>query len=311
MLFFPYRADINLARWPIITGMICVLCIGVFYKQLESERNSAVQTHSFCKDKHERIFWVSLKKITGNTKVESCVLLFQAIYNSSDSDVYLQNLVAKTSRIAGFTQEYSARYVRAVLHDKFEKFKMEVPQDITRMMVYYPDSYQLSSMVTAAFAHGSWGHLFGNLFFFFAFAALVEVVLGRIRYIVVILVLATGTHLFYSLAMMGSSEMVPTLGLSGVVMGMMGLFTYLMPTGKIRCILWFVFYLKRLLIPAWVLAAWYMGWDIYNLMTDDGKAGVNFVAHVSGAAIGVLLGMSLFRAEKKRMIAEVEKNSLR
>jgi len=311
MLFFPYRADIDMARWPIITCLICLLCIGVFYKQLDSEQNFAIQTQLFCEDKHERIFWVSLKKITGNTKVETCVSLFQAIHHSSDSDVYLQNLVAKTGKIVGFTQEYSARYMWSILHDKFENFKREMPKDITRMMVYYPDSYQLSSMVTAAFAHGSWGHLLGNLFFFFAFAALVEVVLGRIRYIIAMLVLAIGTNLFYSLAVMGSSEMIPTLGLSGVVMGMMGLFTYLMPTGRIRCILWFVFYLKRFLVPAWILAAWYIGWDIYNLMTDDGSAGVNFVAHVSGAAIGVLLGVSLFRAEKKRMMTELEKNSLR
>lgn len=311
MLFFPYRADINLARWPIITCLICLLCIGVFYKQLDSEQNFAVQAHLFCKDKHERIFWVSLKKITGNAKVETCVSLFQEIYNSSDSDVYMRDLVAKTGRMAGLTQEYSARYMLTVLHDKFEKFKMAMPQDVTRMMVYYPDSYQLSSMVTAAFAHGSWGHLLGNLFFFFAFAALVEVVLGSIRYIIAILVLAIGTHLFYSLAMVGSSEMIPTLGLSGVVMGMMGLFTYFIPAGKIRCILWIVFYLKRLFVPAWVLAAWYIGWDIYNLITDDGNAGVNFVAHVSGAAIGVLLGVSLFRAEKKRMITELKANSLR
>ena len=306
MIFFPYRADIALVRWPIVTGLICLLCVGIFYKQLDSQQGYATQAHLFCKQKHERMFWVSLKKIAGNTEVRTCATLFQSIHNSSNTDAYMLELATKTGRIGGFTKDYSVSYVSGMLSDKFKEFEREMPQDITRLLAYYPDSYKLSTMITAVFAHGSWGHLFGNLFFFFAFAATVEVILGSMRYILGILALAIGTHLSYSLAMMGSAEVVPTLGLSGVVMGMMGLFAYLMPTGKIRCFLWVLFYLKRLLIPAWILAAWYIGWDVYNLINDDGQAGVNFVAHVSGAVIGVLLGLVLFREDKKRVTAELQ-----
>jgi membrane associated rhomboid family serine protease len=150
-------------------------------------------------------------------------------------------------------------------------------------------------MVTAVFAHGGWGHLIGNLFFFFAFAATVEGIIGPILFPVVIIGLSFGTQIAFSLWAAGTGNMVPTLGLSGVVMGMIGLFTYFLPTAGIRCFVWAFVWAKTFAIPAWIITTWYVGWDIYNLSQDDGSAGVNFMAHVSGAVLGLLSGMLFFR----------------
>ena len=50
------------------------------------------------------------------------------------------------------------------------------------------------------------------------------------------------------------------------------------------------------------LLAWYIGWDLYSELRGAGDPHVNVVAHLSGAAIGFLLGMTLFR--KKRHWAQ-------
>ena len=55
---------------------------------------------------------------------------------------------------------------------------------------YQPHSWDVWHMITAAFAPVSWGHVTGNLSFFLAFAATVEVILGPTLFGAVILALA-------------------------------------------------------------------------------------------------------------------------
>jgi membrane associated rhomboid family serine protease len=99
---------------------------------------------------------------------------------------------------------------------------------------------------------------------------------------------------------------MPTIGLSGVVMGVIGLFAYLAPTARIRCVLWLLVFWRVLRVPAWILALWYVGWDVYSLMHNDGSSHVNFVAHVSGAALGYLSGLVLFRKRKEWVDAHLQ-----
>jgi membrane associated rhomboid family serine protease len=114
----------------------------------------------------------------------------------------------------------------------------------------------------------------------------------------VLVILALGTHTVYSLAMMHNALALPTVGLSGVVMGVIALFVYFIPHARISCILWLIVFWYRFALPAWLLATWYVGWDLYAIFTTDGKGGVNLVAHLSGAALGLLLGATFFRQKR-------------
>ena len=158
-----------------------------------------------------------------------------------------------------------------------------------------PRSFSLTHMITAVFSHGNVTHLLGNLFFFFAFAASVEIIVGMFAFMVIIFSLAVGTNLAYSAVMFTYNAALPTLGLSGVVMGMIGLFVFLLPTANIRCFFWFLVIIRILRIPAWFLATWYIGWDVFQLYNAPGESNVNVVAHVSGALIGLLIGVIFYR----------------
>jgi membrane associated rhomboid family serine protease len=76
------------------------------------------------------------------------------------------------------------------------------------------------------------------------------------------------------------------------------LFAYFLPRVKIRCFFWLIVFYRRIGIPAWLLAAWFVGWDVYSQLTGEGDARINLVAHLSGAALGLLLGITLFRAKR-------------
>ena len=119
---------------------------------------------------------------------------------------------------------------------QFERYKERTPEYLTAKLWYQPETFNPVTMLSAALSHGSWSHLIGNLFFFFAFAATVEVILGMWRFVLFTVTLAVGTHIAYSLTSLGMEAPVPTVGLSGVVMGMMGMFAWFLPAHGIRCI---------------------------------------------------------------------------
>jgi len=223
-----------------------------------------------------------------------------SIRKAPDPELYLRDRVIRGTRIAGYSAEQSTALMTRVILTEYKRFQGVTPEYLMEKLWYRPASYDVLRMVSAAFSHGSWTHLIGNLFFFFAFAAAVEIILGWWKYLLLILGLAIGTHLAYSLTSLGVAAPAPTVGLSGVVMGMMGMFAWFLPKHGIRCFFWFLVFFKRFAIPAWVLFAWYLGLDIYALTRAD-NSGVNLVAHVSGALIGYLSGALFLRSRKREI----------
>ena len=102
-----------------------------------------------------------------------------------------------------------------------------------------------------------------------------------------------------SIAAITAGEHYWTLGLSGIVMGMMGLFAYLLPKGKIKCYYFFIIIFGSIAIPGWMLAAWYIGGDIFTLFAYDDHGVVNVMAHVMGGIGGYLFGLAFLREKRK------------
>ena len=306
MLFFPFRVDLNFNRIPLLTILICLVCIFVFIKQEASFEEMQKATDKYCQQEHGRNFWLVVRKVYGddNEESEACSKIFYLIHSDKKPEQIINELVEQADTFNSQSEVSSRIIIRGMLEEKYREFRLSgVKNDLTTQLMYEPHSYNLVNMITAAFAHGSWDHLLGNLFFFFAFAASIEMILGMLRYVLVFGSLAIGTHLSYSLAMMNINEALPTLGLSGVVMGMIGVFVYLMPKINIRCFLWFFVIFRIVKVPAWLLAAWYVSWDIYALYFSDDQSAINFIAHVSGATIGFGLGL-IFLVERKEEIAQ-------
>jgi membrane associated rhomboid family serine protease len=304
MLFFPFRVDLNFNRIPLLTILVCVACLFIYIKQEASFEEMQQASKQYCQKDHERMFWLVIEKVYGERDAEACSNVFYHIHSYKYPEQRINELVEQADKFNSRTEVSSRIIIRGMLEEKYREFKLSgVKNDLTAQLMYEPHSYNLLNMITAAFAHGSWDHLLGNLFFFFAFAASIEMILGMLRYTLIFASLAIGTHLSYSLAMMNINEALPTLGLSGVVMGMIGVFVYLMPKINIRCFLWFFIIFRIVKVPAWLLAAWYVSWDIYALYFSDDQSAINFIAHISGATIGFGLGL-IFLIERKEEIEE-------
>ena len=159
-------------------------------------------------------------------------------------------------------------------------------------------------MLTSTFSHGDLAHLLGNLLFFYIFAASVEIVFGALVYFGFIILVTLATSLSYSYAMAGVEGALPTVGLSGVVMSAVAALAVMMPRVRIRCFFWFFVFFRIFRIPALFLAAWYIGWDVYGIYQAGDSSHINYVAHVSGAAVGALFGV-YYRLFKRRHLEEL------
>lgn len=303
MLIFPYKADVDLGRWPVMTLAVCAVCIYVFVQQLLSEHAYATALNDFCAHdiaRDERIILRYLDKPYDHY----CQALLD-IRAAPDRKQAILQLAANSLPMPFYSNPADGRdYIYALLTDSSRRFERAIPHNLTDDLHYDPKTLNLKRMLTAAFTHGSWSHLISNLIFFFAFAASVEVITGYFYYLGFIVFAAIGTHFAYRYSMQGVANAPPTVGLSGVVMAMMAFLATIMPSLSIRCFFWFIWIVRIFRVPALLIALLYIGENIYDYASQDANSNVNYVAHISGAAIGILLGL-IYRARNAEYLRNV------
>jgi membrane associated rhomboid family serine protease len=143
------------------------------------------------------------------------------------------------------------------------------------------------TVFTAMFLHGSPLHLAGNMLFLWIFGDNVEEVLGTVRYLIVYLACGVMGTLLQVAA--NPDSMVPTLGASGAIAGVMGAYVVWFPHNQVRVlVLQFLTQMPALLVVGgWILL---QVWQGIGTLGSHGKGGgVAYLAHVGGAATGILV----------------------
>ncbi len=309
MLFFPFKVDISLSRTPYLTILIAIACLVIYWQQENISRDIVAYADTFCAAQKGQRHKTVMKKLYEKSEADEnsiCISAITSIHFSDDPNKTISKLVSQTTRFSTKSLERTHTYINDHLHKKYDEFKKDAPEDLTRNLWYSPDSFNIVKMISSTFSHSSWSHVIGNLFFFFAFAASIEIILGSVIFFIVIAGLAVGTNASYALAVYSAPEVIPTLGLSGVVMGMIGMFIYFIPKERILCFFWFIIIIKKFSIPAWILAIWYFGWDVYGLYSTGTSSSVNLIAHVSGFILGYIIGMTFFKWRKQELIEEIK-----
>ena len=312
-MFLPVKADFKLPRFPWLTTMVCALCFGIFLHQVNNWNKFENALYEFCGQSRSNITRMIFKEISDNSP-DACLNVMYRIASSNDEQSTIRNMISEMRPLKSFSVEDSGLYVSDMLNEELRNYHIKVPAHPDEGLAYYTETWNPLTMIASAFAHGSWSHIIFNLFFFVAFAATIEVLIGPIAYIGLFLVVSLFTGVFSSVSAMASGSHFSTLGLSGVVMGMMGLFAYLLPKGKIRCYYWVIIFFGSVAIPAWALALWYIGGDIYTLFASTDHGMVNVMAHVTGGIAGYLFGIIFLqkvRADTRLMQADADSRAIR
>jgi membrane associated rhomboid family serine protease len=148
------------------------------------------------------------------------------------------------------------------------------------------------TLITSMFLHGGLMHLVGNMLYLWIVGDNVEEVLGPVRYLIVYL--ACG--LAGSLAQVAAApdSLIPTLGASGAIAGIMGAYVVWFPHNQIRVLVFrFITVLPALVvIGGWIALQIYLGSQAFGKVGESG--GVAYLAHVGGAIAGIIVAFLFY-----------------
>lgn len=161
-----------------------------------------------------------------------------------------------------------------------------VPAEVTR-------GIDLHALLTSMFQHAGLMHLLGNMLFLWIFGDNMEDAFGHVGYLLFYLltgVIAAATHI---VAEPGS--VIPVVGASGAVAGVMGGYLLLYPRAQVDVMLILIVIFKRITIPAFVvLLIWFALQLVNGFKAGQGGGGVAYWAHAGGFVAGVLIALPLW-----------------
>lgn len=155
---------------------------------------------------------------------------------------------------------------------------------IGELMLYPSPLPVYFNFLTSMFMHGSVMHIFGNMLFLLIFGDNLENLLGHIRFL--FFYLACGFAAALAQIATDPNSLIPMLGASGAISGVLGGYVVLFPQRAVRAII-FNFLTT---VPAIVaLGIWILYQVILGLLTPAGTGGVAYAAHIGGFVAGVVL----------------------
>jgi membrane associated rhomboid family serine protease len=162
---------------------------------------------------------------------------------------------------------------------------MEVLRPWAEQFMLVPVRPDLWQFVSYAFLHGSFMHIFGNMFFLYLFGNNVNDKLGTVGYLCFYLAGAAFSGIGHTLL-----SPAPVLGASGAVAAVTGAYLVLFPQTLITVIYWF-FFIGTMELSALYFIAFKM--IILDNVIIRYTPNVAYDAHLAGYAFGILaiLGM--------------------
>lgn len=165
------------------------------------------------------------------------------------------------------------------------------------------DSFELGTIFSSMFLHGGWAHIFGNMIALYIFGDNVEDRLGSFRYLIFYLfsgVAASLTHIY-----LNQNSVIPTIGASGAISGVMGAYLLLYPTAKVITVFPILFFPYIIELPAivytgvWFITQFFSG--VLSIVSDvQAFGGVAYWAHIGGFVAGIILLPFLIVKKYKR-----------
>jgi membrane associated rhomboid family serine protease len=152
---------------------------------------------------------------------------------------------------------------------------------------------QVDNALLSMFLHGGFLHLGGNLLFLWIFGDNVEDRLGHVRFL--LFYLACGFAASYAQAFASPGLLVPTVGASGAIAGVLGAYLFLHPMARIHTLVFLGFLITTIEVPAifflpfWFLLQFVSGIASIGATTGQEAGGVAWFAHIGGFVAGPLL----------------------
>ncbi len=183
-------------------------------------------------------------------------------------------------------------------------YELTLPEpELRELVVAYgvvPARFDPPTVITSMFLHGGWLHLIGNMWFLWIFGDNVEDRMGHRRFLVFYLLCGAGAAIGHVL--MEPESLLPTIGASGAVAGVMGAYLVLYPRSRVLTLIPLIIIWDIVEVPAFLLLGVWFALQVLSASVaanaDLASGGVAFAAHVAGFLLGVL-GVFVFRRRRQ------------
>lgn len=152
------------------------------------------------------------------------------------------------------------------------------------------------TLFSAMFMHGGWMHILGNMLYLWIFGDQIEDLLGHFRFL--LFYLACGLGAGFAQILFAPDSVVPCLGASGAIAGVLGAYLIKYPANPVRVLMWrYITHMPA----AVVLGMWILLQVVSQVSTPAGQAsGVAYMAHIGGFAVGTALILLLAKGGNRR-----------
>jgi membrane associated rhomboid family serine protease len=173
--------------------------------------------------------------------------------------------------------------------EQFFQLYAVVPQQLTTNW-----SSEWTTLFTSQFLHGGWWHLISNMIYLWVFGNNIEDRLGHLKYL--FFYLTCGALAALCQWFIGINSIIPSLGASGAISGVLGAYLIWFPSARITTLIFLGFFITTINVPALVIIGIFF---IQNLITGFASlqtaanmsvetGGVAYWAHLGGFIVGMI-----------------------
>ena len=149
------------------------------------------------------------------------------------------------------------------------------------------------TLFTSMFMHGGLLHIGSNMLFLFIFGDNVEDNMGSLKYLVFYLLCGLGAD-FLQIILGGTDSVIPNLGASGAIAGVLAAYLILFPQARVRALIPLGYFMTVAAVPAIIMIGiWIVTQFISVFVAGEqaagGGGGVAYWAHIGGFIAGAIL----------------------
>ena len=183
------------------------------------------------------------------------------------------------------------------------------PSEFKRIVFYYGatpayllslDSTQpvhpLMTLFTSMFMHGGLLHIASNMLYLWIFGNNIEDRLGHIKF--TFFYILGGIVAAYAHSISDPSSVIPMIGASGAVSGVLGAYLLLFPYAKVHTLIFLGFFVQVIRLPAFIVIGFWVVIQFINGFLSKGavdNGGVAWFAHIGGFVFGIITIMIFLR----------------
>ena len=169
-------------------------------------------------------------------------------------------------------------------------FALQLTSPPQRIEPFVLDGWSVAGLFGHMWLHMGYGHIIGNLIFLWVFGNAVCAKVGNVLYLPVYI----GTGLVAALVhLIFDGRLV--VGASGAIFGIVGAYFVLYPFNSIKCLLWFIVYVRRINIAGLWIILWWVALNVLGAIS--GFTAAAYFGHLGGFVAGVILAISLLKSK--------------